>query len=174
MIYMMLFAPRPSQTPKTEVAGAPDAGASIAPVPAPAQATPLLQPEDVPLREVRRELSKVHYTFSSRGGGLTKAELQGEKMREQVHLSYWEGLSLLWGHRPPSAPQMDMGAPVPGLPLPLAVSIQGAQALSESANYRIEETADQIRFVAVSGGWEVVKMLQWTSDGEELAFTVSV
>jgi len=174
MVYMMVFAPRTGQTPKTETAAVPDAGASIAPLPAPVPSTPVVPQENVPAREVRRDLSLVHYVFSSRGGGLTKAELQGPKMREQQHLSFWEGLSLLWGRQLPPAPQMDMGAPVPGLPLPLAVSIQGAQPLSESTSYRIEEGDGQLRFIATANGWEVVKVLQWTSDGLELAFTVSV
>lgn len=177
MIYMMIFAPKgPVQpAPKAELPAPADAGPSASPIPrAPVPAIPPVPEQSVEAREVGRDLTLVHYAFSSRGGGLTQAGLQGPKMREQIHLSFLEGVSLLWGHRPPPAPQMDMGTPVPGLALPLAVSIQGAQPLSEFANYRIEEGDRELRFIATANGWEVVKQLEWTSEGQNMAFTVSV
>src|SRR5688500_18979409 len=92
LIYMQLFGPKPSPmlpdggTPVA--AGAPDAG-----VPAPeiAEAPPPVPGGDAgvavapapPERQVTKAYEKIHYTFNSRGGVLTKAELQGFKMREQ-------------------------------------------------------------------------------------------
>src|SRR5712692_2891850 len=171
MVYMMLFAPRaPTQTAGTDItAPPPDAGTrAAAPTEAPAAPAPAVQSMSLPAVEVRRDLPFVHYAWSSRGAGLTRAELQGPKMREQVQLAFGEGLTRLWGGKTPPAPQMDMGTPVPGQALPLAVSIQGAQPLSESANYRIEESDRQIRFVTTTEAWEVVKTLEGTSEGQEL------
>ncbi len=177
MVYMMLFAPTaPTQMARTDVtAAAPDAGTSAAaPAEVPASQPPAVPPTSLPAVELRRDLPFVHYAWSSRGAGLTRAELQGPKMREQVQLAFGEGLARLWGGKTPPAPQMDMGTAVPGQALPLAVSIQGAQPLSESANYRIEEGDRQIRFITTTEAWEVLKTLEWTSEGQELAFTVSV
>lgn len=174
MVYMLVFAPKPAPPgAKPElIAVTPDAGTSaVPPLPAPVPAS--ANEVDAPVRQVTRNLTAVHYSFSSRGAGLTEAQLQGAKMREQVRLSFAEGLGRIWGGKSPDRPQMDMGMPVPGQALPLAVSIRGAQPLSELANYRIDEGDRQLRFTTANDGWEVVKTFEWTPDGSELALTVS-
>jgi YidC/Oxa1 family membrane protein insertase len=184
MLYMSLFAPKPPTSP---VATAPkpaeaptDAGMAVqyGAVPEPTRKPAGEERLDEgPVQQLERNLANVHFLLTTRGASLARAELQGPKMREQVQLSFKEGLSRLWGAKTPPPPQMDMARPVPGQALPLAVSIQGAQPFSEFSNFRVEDTNPRtVQLVARAGGWEVRKTFEWspTSLGDELSLRVSV
>src|SRR5215471_9820240 len=119
LAYMTFFA---SKGPPSQPATPPSEKTEQAPAPTPTQAPSAPAPVpsgQVPMRELERDFSVVHYRIASRGGGLAGAELQGQKMREQVHLSFREGLSQLFTGKEPFRPQVDMAIPVPGQPLPL-------------------------------------------------------
>src|SRR5262249_53422779 len=137
-VYMTWFAP---SQPTPHAAGGVDAGVVASTAPAPASApvappSPTAAPPSagapprgpaVRTLEVQRKL--VHYVFSTEGGGLTSAKLQGEKTREQVHLSIAEGWAQLFGKPVPKGPQMDLAQPVHGAPLPLSVELAGEKAI---------------------------------------------
>ncbi len=105
----------------TAPVAAPPPGPTGTPEPGPAVANGEAPPPPVRTVEARRE--QAHYVFSSQGAGLTSAELQGDKMREQGQISVSEGYKLLFGGQVPPPPQMNLAQPVPGQPLPLAVAI---------------------------------------------------
>jgi len=175
LAYMTFFAPK---GPPSQPATPPAEKTERAPAPAPTLAPPAPAPVatgQVPMREVERDFSVVHYRIASRGGGLVGAELQGPKMREQVHLSFRDGLSQLFTGKEPFRPQVDMAIPVPGQALPLAVSISGSQPLSEFLDYNIESTGDrQLSMVASQSGWEVSKAIEWSPDGLNFSYSIAV
>ena len=178
LAYLTFFAPKgpPSQPapPPAEKAGQAERAPTPAPIQVPA-ATPQAGIGQVPMREVERDFSLVHYRIASRGGGLLRAELQDPKNREQLHLSFREGLSQLFAKKEPPRPQVDMAIPVPGQPLPLAVSIAGSQPLSEFLDYDIESTGDRrARMVASQSGWEVSKVIEWSPDGLAFSYSIAV
>ncbi|HEX4803727.1 MAG TPA: membrane protein insertase YidC, partial [Myxococcaceae bacterium] len=108
-------------------------------------------------------------------GGLLRAELQDPKNREQVHLSFRDGLTQMFTGKEPFRPQVDMATPVPGQPLPLAVSIAGSQPHSESLDYNIESTGDrQVSMVGSQSGWEVSKAIEWSPDGLYFSYSIAV
>jgi YidC/Oxa1 family membrane protein insertase len=129
-----------------------------------------------PVRTLDAKRESAHYTFSSQGAGLSSAVLQGEKMREQQHLSLADGYKLLFGGQVPPPPQMNLAQPVAGQPLPLAVSIDGPSALSADTRYAVSEDSGdgRVTFTARQGPWEVTKTLVWPKEGFELAYTVQV
>ncbi len=127
-----------------------------------------------PIREVTEKLEKVHYTFTSAGGGLTKAELQGPKMREQQQVSFLQAIKRMFGGAVEPAPQVDMAQPVPGQPLPLSVSIVGAQPLPAGTHYRMEELDDAVAFATTAGTWRVEKRVAWRPDSHQLRYDVQV
>lgn len=179
LLYMTFFAPKGQQgqvsPPPRASTEAPDAGARVASPPAAGLPLEPSPPAQSPAREVERDFPLVHYLFSSRGGGLLRAELEGQKMREQVRVSFGEGLAQLVTGKEPARPQMQMAIPVPGQALPLAVSITGPQPLSEFVNYSIGEGADkQISFVGSQSGWEVSKTIDWSPDGLHFLYTIAV
>ena len=188
--YMYWFAPKPGAdgmadggvrvaagqllpdagvTPLTAAAPGPDAGAPAAEGET-AAAPPL------PVVDVQRQRKEAHYTFSSRGAGLTSSVLQGAKMREQQQVTIAEGYRKLFGAHLPPSPQMNLAQPVKGEPLPLAVSIDGAAPLLPDAVYGVEEApgADGVTFRTTSGPWEVTKVLTWPREGFELTYVVTV
>ncbi|NMO19370.1 membrane protein insertase YidC [Pyxidicoccus fallax] len=188
-VYTFFFAPQPTP-PGAEgadagvVATAPaDAGTPAAAAPSPGTpgggtAVAANDASALPERKVELQRQEVHYAFSSEGGGLSAAVLQGSKMREQQELSVSQGFQKLFGKDIPPPPQMNVAQPVPGEPLPLAVSIQGGSPLPANLRYAITEgaagSADGVTFTGRSGPWEVVKTLQWPREGFELTYTLQV
>ncbi|MFZ5471481.1 MAG: membrane protein insertase YidC [Myxococcota bacterium] len=178
-VYITFFAPKPEPTAEggsvadAGVAQVVDAGAP-APVVAPSEPAGAPPPELPPVEQVKRSRAEVHYVFSTEGAGLTQAELQGPKMREVQRLTIAQGFKRIVGGEVPTPPQMDMAIPVPNQPLPLSLSIEGAQPLAANARYRVIPSPEQIVFQARQGPWEVTKRLQWAPDGFELAYTVEL
>jgi YidC/Oxa1 family membrane protein insertase len=129
-----------------------------------------------PVRTVEAQRTHARYVFSSQGAGLTSAELQGDKMREQGQISVTEGYKLLIGGQVPPPPQMNLAQPIPGQPLPLAVAITGPSPLPADARYAVAEGAGEgnATFTARQGPWEVTKSVQWPKEGFELAYTIQV
>ncbi|MBI3182877.1 MAG: membrane protein insertase YidC [Myxococcales bacterium] len=140
----------------------PDVGVTPAPV------------ERPPEKKVGAEAQGVHLAFTSEGAGLVKAELQGKKMREQQRMALVDGLRRMTGADIPPPPQMDMATPVPGNPLPLAVSIGGPQPFPSDAPYLVEEGERRVAFRARHGSWEVKKTLEWSEPGFEMSYLVEV
>jgi YidC/Oxa1 family membrane protein insertase len=181
LLYMTLFAPKGQQeraasspTASTEV---PDAGAHLPPSAAVALPQgPGPVPEQGPNREIERDFPLVHYLLASRGGGLVRAELQGPKLREQVRVSFREGLAQLFTGKEPVRPQMQMATPVPGQALPLSVSIAGGpQPLSEFVNYRFEDVGERrIALIGAQPPWQVSKAVEWSPDGLYFSYQLSV
>jgi YidC/Oxa1 family membrane protein insertase len=188
-VYTFFFAPQPPP-PGAEgadagvVATAPaDAGSGVATSPQDTTGggTPAVAANELPpLPEVRVDLQRqeVHYAFSSEGAGLIAAVLQGSKMREQQELSLGQGFQKLFGKDIPPPPQMNVAQPVPGQPLPLAVSIQGPSPLPANLRYAVAggvgDSPDGVTFTGRGGPWEVVKTLQWPREGFELTYTLQV
>ncbi|MCP3137112.1 membrane protein insertase YidC [Pyxidicoccus xibeiensis] len=188
-VYTFFFAPTPPP-PGAEggadagvvVAGPADAGPAQAALPPDADGgTPAVAAGDAPpppARQVDLQRPEVHYAFSSGGAGLTSAVLQGSKMREQQELSVQQGFEKLIGKDIPPAPQMNLAQPVPGQPLPLAVSIQGASPLPADTRFTVTEgaegAAEGLTFTGRQGPWEVVKTLKWPREGFELTYTLQV
>lgn len=185
-LYMLFFAPQ-APPPSAEgadagvvAAGPADAGTvAAAPVP-PQGGTPELnagtpQEQEPPARVVERTRQEARYTLSSQGAGFTSAELQGPKMREQQELSIAEGFKKLFGAELPPPPQMNLMRPVPGQPLPMAVTIDGPSPLPANARWAVAETGEgSVVFSTRRGPWEVTKTLQWPNTGFELMYTVQV
>jgi YidC/Oxa1 family membrane protein insertase len=157
-------------TPAAAAPAAPAPGAGSAQVAAPAAA------DAPPLRSVDATRSTAKYRFSSEGAGLTFAELQGPKMREQQNTSVREGYGLLFGTHKIDAPQMNLAQPVPNEPLPFSVSITGAQPLPAQTRYSVQEAPDGsgVTFVGRSGPWELTKRLTWPKEGFELSYVLTV
>ncbi|WP_434346801.1 membrane protein insertase YidC [Myxococcus virescens] len=185
-VYTFFFAPTPPP-PGSEI---PDAGV-VATAPADAGTPPAVQPPEggtgtgataeappPPARKVELQRDEATYAFSSEGAGLTAAVLKGAKMREQQELTVSQGFQKLFGKEIPPAPQMDLARPTPGQPLPLAVSITGANPLPADLNYALDEgapgNADGVTFTGRRGPWEVVKTVKWPMDGFELSYTLQV
>ncbi len=170
-------------TSKT-AAAVPDAGAAppvaaqLEPAPRPstqASASAAMAPSTLPARTLRVERPEVHFTLSTDGAALTSAELQGRKMREVSRLSIPEGWALLFGKEVPPAPQMNLAEGVPGLPLPLSISVTGAAPVSAELRYAVAaEGPDQLTFVGRTDAWEVTKRFEWSPDGFELSVSVSM
>ncbi|HSP81150.1 MAG TPA: hypothetical protein VLQ93_21700, partial [Myxococcaceae bacterium] len=182
-VYTFFFGPQQAP-PGAEVADAGVAAAEpvapvappVAPLPPEAEAAAPVAEEELPALTFQRERNQVVYTFSTDGAGLTSAVLQGPKMREQPQLSVMEGYKLLFGGEVPPAPQMDVAQPVPQLPLPLGVSIEGPNPLPASTRYAVQEEGAEggVVFTASRGPWQVTKSLQWPREGFELAYTLQV
>jgi YidC/Oxa1 family membrane protein insertase len=188
-IYMLLFPQAPA--PEAQATG-PDAGVVAqapaqpgaptleTPVPTPggtpdtvAAGTP--QEPEAPVRTVEHTRAEARYSFSSEGAGFTSAVLQGPKMREQQELTVGQGFKKLVGGELPSPPQMNLVQPVPGQPLPMALSIEGAAPLPANARWAVAEGGEgTVRFSTRRGPWEVTKTLQWPQEGFELTYVVQV
>ncbi|WP_375769291.1 membrane protein insertase YidC [Archangium gephyra] len=157
----------------TDTAGTPPpAGTGPEAAGATADATP-----PPPVRSLDFQRQHTHYTFSTQGAGLTSAELQGPKMREQGQVSIAEGYKLLFGGNVPPPAQMNLARPVSDQLLPLSVSIVGPAPLSANARYAVAETAHPetaASFTTRQGPWEVTKTLQWQKEGFELLYTLQV
>jgi YidC/Oxa1 family membrane protein insertase len=189
-LYMFLNPPQPPP-PGAEVGGADagvmaqgaaDAGSTVAGTPgAPPGGTPdtlaagTPESPEPPVRTVERARKESVYTFSSEGAGFTSAVLQGPKMREQQELSVAEGFKKLVGAELPSPPQMNLVRPVPGQPLPMALSIEGPSPLPAHARWAVTEGGEgTVSFSTRRGPWEVTKTLQWPQAGFELTYVVQV
>ena len=188
-VYTFFFAPQPTPSGAegadagVVVAGPADAGTApvAAPTPGGAGGGTAVAANDaqaLPERQVELRRQEVHYGFSSEGGGLSSAVLQGSKMREQQELSVSQGFQKLVGKDLPPAPQMNVAQPVAGQPLPLSVSIQGTSPLPANLRYAVAEgtggNAQGVTFTGRNGPWEVVKTLQWPQEGFELTYTLQV
>lgn len=184
-VYTYFFAPRPPPPPEAQAPTA-DAGVTTAeatpPVPPPGTptatppGTPTAEaaPPPPPVRTLQLQRPEVHYSFSTAGGGLTSAVLQGAKMREQPERSIAEGYKQLFGSDLPPPPQMDVARPVEGQPLPLAISVEGPQPLPGTLPYAVEERQGGVTFTGRHGPWEVTRSLQWPQEGFGLAYTVQL
>jgi YidC/Oxa1 family membrane protein insertase len=140
-----------------------------------AAATPVAVGSDLPSRTLQVERSEVHYLLTTDGAGLTSASLQGPKMREVRHLTIPEGFALLLGKEVPAAPQMNLASPVAGQPLPLSVSVTGAQPVPADLRYAVtQEGPDGVTFVGRTGAWEVTKRFLFSPEGFELNVSVSL
>ncbi|NNC08463.1 membrane protein insertase YidC [Corallococcus exiguus] len=145
--------------------GGEDAGTHAEAPPPPARTAEFARPE-------------VKYTFSSEGAGLTSAVLQGTKMREQQSLTVKEGFEKLFGKDIPPPPQMNVAHPVPGQPLPLAVTIEGGAPLAANTRYAVQEgptdNGGSVVFTGRQGPWEVTKTVLWPREGFEFTYTLQV
>jgi YidC/Oxa1 family membrane protein insertase len=188
-LYTTFFSPKPpppgtEATDAGQVVDASDAGtlapAGTPPGTPPSGGTEVAAPTEAsaaPVRTLDFQREAARYTFSSQGAGLTSAELQGTKMREQQQLSVKEGFKLLFGGEVPPPPQMNLARPVKGQPLPLAVAITGSAPLPADARYTVAETGNPetgTTFTTRRGPWEVTKSVQWPKEGFELAYTLQV
>ncbi len=150
-------------------AGTADAGeAAQARAPVPTTDTPdgeVAAPSEAPIREVTAARPSTRLTFSTEGAGLVSAELQGEREREEMHLTLVEGWQKLFGKKFDDAPQMNLARAVRGVSPNLGLSIEGPDALSRLARYTVtEETADRVVFSTRQGPWEVTRTFTWPSD----------
>lgn len=138
------------------------AGPAVAAVELPKVVKELLRPE------VKLELS-------SDGAGLSSAVLLGQREREQVPVGLVQGFQMLFGKKFPPPPQMNMVMPVPGQPLPFAVSMGGAAPLPATLRYEVAETtAESVRFVGRHGPWEVEKTFHFGGRPYEFKLDVSL
>ncbi len=185
--YMVFFSP-PPPPPEAGVAdggvvaqapGQPQPGQPVA-LPTPGTPDTVAAPgteqqPEQPVRTVERTRKESRYTFSSEGAGFTLAELQGPKMREQQELTVAQGFKKLFGAELPPPPQMNLVLPVPGQPLPMALSIEGAAPLPANTRWAVAEGGEgTVSFSARRGPWEVTKTLQWPQGGFELTYVVQV
>lgn len=189
-VYTTFVAPPPQEAPGSSSAidgGTASAsvadGGVVAPSLAQAEPAPVAAVADAgvalelpPVVRFAAQAEAVHFKFNSEGGGLEGAELQGEKMRAQVSRGLVEGFKRFFGSKEPP-PQMKLAIPVPGRPLPLAVSVEGAQPFPASTRYKVTSTdsgARRVEMVGASGTWEISKVVEWEAKGTELRYTVAV
>jgi YidC/Oxa1 family membrane protein insertase len=129
-----------------------------------------------PIETLQRDFTKVHETLTTDGAGLSRAELQGAKMREPEHYNFVDGLEHAFGSKRADSPQVDLAIPVPGVAFPLAVSIEGAAPLPPATRFSVVEKAPKKVVMAGSyGDWRVTKTFEWPSDdGELMTLTVAL
>ncbi|MCE9668439.1 membrane protein insertase YidC [Myxococcus stipitatus] len=187
--WMYLFPPKPPPEAAggdagvaAQVGGDAGTGAQAALPPSgetpPSTGTPAEATPPPPERQVTLTRKESVYRFSTTGAGLTSAQLQGAKMREQHSLTLAQGFQQLFGKEIPPPPQMNLAQPVPGQPLPLSVTIEGSSPLPANVPYAVDESAqgnaEAVTFTGRQGPWEVVKKLQWPQEGFELVYTIQV
>lgn len=193
LVYTSFLAPQPPPGPGLGMDGgvalAADAGIAVPAVvvgppaveaadggaAAGAEGGPAVAAAELP--RVVKELLRpeVKLEVSSDGAGLTSAVLLGDREREQVPVGLVPGLQKLLGKKLPPPPQMNMVVPVPGQPLPFAVSMGGAAPLSPSLRYEVAETtADTVRFVGRQGPWEVEKTFHFGPRAYEFKLDVAL
>ncbi|MGQ0505554.1 MAG: membrane protein insertase YidC [Myxococcaceae bacterium] len=128
-----------------------------------------------PARTIEIKTPLTHYTWSSVGGGLTGAPLQGKKMREQPKVSFTDGFTLLANKERPDAPAMDMARPPSPRELPLSVGVVGNQPLSRATPFKVEEGKNSLTFTGVENNWEITKVVSWPEEpGFELRYDITL
>ncbi len=179
-IYWSFFMPSTPQNRPGAVSDSADGGLRppvSPPIPVPAQPAVAPPDDDGPPIQIERSLPLVRYVFSSRGAGLLTAELRGRKMKEQLHLTLEDGFRRLFGGKAPPAPPMDMARPIPNQFLPLAISIEGSQPLSGSVRYRPTDGSPSdpsITWNTKASNWEVSKKFEFSTEGLETTYTISL
>lgn len=129
----------------------------IAAVQAPAVVA--LQPRDVKL-----ERATTNLIFTSEGGGLSSAELTGDREREERPLSIPDGYKKLFGQQFEKPPHMNLARSVPGVGPNLAISLTGAAPVSTSTRYAVtEESPGKVVFVTTNANWEITKTFSWNN-----------
>ncbi len=179
-IYWTFFMP--STSPNRPVAVSDSADGGVQPVIAPPNQAPAQPPssppdDSGPVIQIERSRPLVRYLFSSRGAGLLQAELRGRKMKEQLHLTLEDGFRRLLGGKEPPAPPMDMARPIPSQFLPLAISIEGSQPLSGNIRYQPSDGApsdSSITWSTTSPNWDVSKKFEFSGEGFETTYTISL
>ena len=128
----------------------------------------------MPVQTIERNRGSVHYLFSNRGAGLERAQLQGNKMREQQQMDIGQGIQRFLGHPVPDAPQMDLALPVPGQPLPLSVEVRGTVNLASSVVYNVAgDSNDQpLVFKTEQQGLAVTKTFHFSESGLETDYSL--
>jgi len=179
-IYWTFFMPSTPQNRQVAVSDSADGGLRP-PIPPPIEVPS--QPASAPpddngsVIQIERSRPLVRYVFSSRGGGLLQAELRGRKMKEQLHLTLEDGFRRLLGGKELPAPPMDMARPIPNQVLPLAISIDGSQPLSGNIRYRPIDGApseSSITWNTTVSNWDVSKKFEFSADGLETTYTLSL
>jgi YidC/Oxa1 family membrane protein insertase len=157
-------------------AGVPDAGAVVVVAPPPTVAPAVVvdadggvvavapAPVELPLREVALERATTKLSFTTEGGGLSSAELTGQREREEKKLSIPEGYKKMFGAKFEPAPHMNLARAVPGVGPNLAVSVLGAAAVPATARAAVvEEAPGKIVFLTRSGPWELTRTFTWAT-----------
>jgi YidC/Oxa1 family membrane protein insertase len=120
---------------------------------------------DLPLREVEVNRATTRLAFTTEGGGLTRAELTGEREREERQLTIVEGWQKLFGAEFSKPPHMNLAHAVPGVGPNLAVSILGSAPVPATQRYAVsEEGPGKVSFVTRSGPWEITKTFTWADE----------
>lgn len=120
-------------------------------------------PVALPLKEVQLTRPTTKLTFTSEGGGLSSAELSGEREREEKTLGIVEGWKKLFGSKFEPAPHMNLARAVPGVGPNVAVSLLGATPVPATTRYAVvEEGPGKVVFSTTSGPWEVTKTFTWS------------
>lgn len=173
MGYMAYEANRQAKLPR---AGAPDGGttavaqAPVAPPPSgltvdgalPAATPPPATADALPARELEVQRPEALFRFSTEGGGVVFAELQGQKLRVQERTGLVEGYKRIFGGATTERPQVNLAVPVDGRAVPLAVGITGQNPFPAATRYRVEEqSASKLVLVATTPGWEVTRTYEW-------------
>ncbi len=130
---------------------------------------------ELPAREVKAHRATTDFAFQSVGGGLSQATLLEKKEREQGQISLGEGFKKLLGGKLPPSPQMDLGRPSPGLPLPFSVTLDGAAPLPADTRWEVAQEGEGLLVLKASKApWEVTRTFRWKADGYELSSRVEV
>ncbi|MBL9038716.1 MAG: membrane protein insertase YidC [Archangium sp.] len=117
---------------------------------------------ELPRRTIELTRPTMHLVFTSEGGGLEKAELSGERERDQRQLTIAEGYKKLLGEKFPPGPHVDLAVPVSPGPPQFGVSIAGAAPLDGRLRYAVvEETPGRVTFTGTQGPWSVTKTFSW-------------
>jgi len=165
------FAPKPPPPAGlgAEVAAV-QPGLFPSPPPEPtAQAQAPALPSHLPSRELALETPETSLLLTTEGAGLLKAQLKGEKEREQESLGFLDGYKKLFGKKFEPPPHIQLVSTAPGGAPFWGTSFEGA-ALSFPDNLRyavVEETPRRLAFQAEHAGLTLLKVFEF-EDGNNV------
>jgi len=171
------FAPTPPG-PDVELSGAPvTAEGQTAtlpgpePVGLPSAPTP---PSDLPLKEIEMETPEVSIRLTTEGAGLLKAQLKGEKEREQESLSLADGYRKLFGKAFEPPPHIQLVQTATGSAPFWASAFEGTVHIPDTLRYAVvEETSRRLVFKAEHAGLGLVKVFEF-EDGNNVRLTLQL
>ncbi|MCL2013330.1 MAG: membrane protein insertase YidC [Cystobacterineae bacterium] len=172
LVWSSFFAPKPPAMPTENSPGANPQQTAANGMPQAEPSTPVQS--HLPSREIAVETPEVSLLFTTEGAGLLKAQLKGDKEREQETFSLADGYKKLFGKSfaPPPHIQLVNTAPQ-GSPF-WATSFVGTLPLPDNLRYAlVEETPQRLSFRAEHEGLVLVKVFEF-QDGNNLNITLQL
>jgi|GEM_PF-217320 len=171
------FAPKPPPPSETTaVLDAAQAGLLELPSPARVEAAAPSLPGDLPSRDIVLETPEVNLLLSTEGAGLLRAQLKGEKEREQESLSFLDGYRKLFGKKFEEPPHIQLVHTAPEGPPFWATSFEGTLHFPDNLRYAVVEedmAGRRLSFRAEHAGLSLLKTFVF-EDGNNVRLTLQL